>query len=36
MPVHGMAGELFKNNSGIVDEANLNSQANPFKFKRNM
>jgi len=36
LPVHGIAGDLFKNNPGPADEANLISQANPFKFKRNM
>ncbi len=35
-PVHGIAGDIFKNNTGKVDEANLNTDANPFKFKRNM
>ena len=36
IPVHGMAGDIFKNSSGMADEANLNSSTNPFKFKRNM
>jgi hypothetical protein len=35
-PIHGIAGDLFKNNPGMSEEANLNSSANPFKFKRNM
>ena len=35
-PVHGIAGDVFKKNTGKANEANLNSDANPFKFKRNM
>jgi hypothetical protein len=35
-PVHGIAGDVFKKNMGMAEEANLNSDANPFKFKRNM
>jgi hypothetical protein len=35
-PVHGIAGDVFKKNTGVAEEANLNSDANPFKFKRNM
>ena len=33
--IHGLAGEMFKNKSGQTEEANLNSNLNPFKFKRN-
>ena len=36
LPIHGLAGDMFKNNTGQVDDANLNSQSNPFKIKRNM
>jgi len=33
--IHGLAGEMFKNKSGKAEEATLNSNLNPFKFKRN-
>lgn len=33
--IHGLADEMFKNKTGVVEEANLNNQSNPFKFKRN-
>lgn len=26
---------MFKNKTGLVEEANFNNQSNPFKFKRN-
>jgi hypothetical protein len=33
--IHGLADDMFKNKTGLVEEANLNSVSNPFKFKRN-
>ena len=33
--IHGLADDMFKNKSGVVEEANFNNHANPFKFKRN-